>query len=161
MQVHKRHTFAPYLVSLPDPQVRIPQPPMLSSVLIALEKERIFPSAESRPAVNLQIIKVDQKSRPRISSLRNKRILISSQFILTHNKQIHTVYYQDHKAKTAVTEELTFSHSHRTSQNLVSLSGQNPQKLCSRGRLCLGFAWPPLGLHGLSVVCLDQTCQWV
>lgn len=81
---------------------------MLSSVLIALEKERIFPSAESRPAVNFQIIKVDQKSCPRISSLRNKHILISSQFILTHNKQIHTVYYQDHKAKKQLQRNLHF-----------------------------------------------------
>lgn len=57
--------------------------------------------------------------------------------------------------------KLTFYHYHCISQILVSLSGQNRQKLCSQDHLCLCFACPLLGIHVLSVVFLDQTCQLV
>jgi hypothetical protein len=52
-------------------------------------------------------------------------------------------------------------HCYCISQSLVSLFGQRSQKLCSQDRLGLcssGLLW---GLHVLSVVCLDQTCQLV
>ncbi|EGW04187.1 hypothetical protein I79_020961 [Cricetulus griseus] len=64
------------------------------------------------------------------------------------------------KVETSPAKELTLYHCYCIFQNLFSLFGQRSQKLCSQDHLglCSSGLW---GLHVLSVVCLDQTCQLV